>query len=523
MNPHVRRQVERILDQDASTVHSVIVQMEEATDQLEPLLGASAEAVRRRHLTISARDLAPPEAELIREQRDLTSSERRRLREVSTSMASQVALASVETVALRSLRSAGIGALRPLLTSHAVKDAKASAARRSKRELQSGESPPGFGHSWSSRSAVLRMTRDELAALPDSVPNISGVFSNDHISLPPPVEVKNMPHVVAENSTSTWGVSKVGALSVWGAYGTRGKPSSGRPVRVAVLDTGVDPDHPELRGKLKRWAEFDENGDQVNSDPHDSGEHGTHVCGTIAGGRADSPSREHPFIGLAPDAELMVGLVLKGGRGTYFQIVAGLDWAIENGAEVINMSLGGVAFQPDVLDVYTRSILSANTLGIPVVISIGNEGAQTSGAPGNDYFALAVGATDYMDRPAGFSGGRTQIVRQSRFIRPEYLPLIYSKPDLTAPGVAVRSCVPNGGYGTWNGTSMAAPHVAGAIALLMAATDIRSIPAERRAFVIQDLIASSVEELGEAGRDHRYGLGRLDALRAIGFAKDRGY
>ena len=524
MKVSLQTQVERILDEDTGRVHSVIVQMEEPNEQLQLILQASTEALRRRHLTMSARELLPPKSELIREKLELSEHDRRKLREMSYSMASQIALAAVGTIAIPALRAAGLGALQPLMESAVVQKAIESTIRRSRKKREDKSLPPGFKTSWSSRSAVLKVTRDELSVLAGSVPKISGIFPNGKVTLPPVAEVKNVPQSIAENSTSAWGVEKIGALSAWGAYGTRGKPTHGqRAIKVAVLDTGVDPNHPEIRGKVKDWSEFDEEGGIVSSEPHDSGEHGTHVCGTIAGGHSDAPSRESPLIGVAPDVNLTVGLVLKGGTGTYFQILAGLDWAIENGADVINLSLGGIAFEPDVVDVYTRSILNANRLGIPVVISIGNEGAQTSGAPGNDYFAFAVGATDYLDRPGGFSGGRTQIIRESRYIKNEYLPLIYSKPEVTAPGVAIRSCIPNRKYGTWNGTSMAAPHVSGAIALLLAATDIRSVPTDRRAFVLQDLITSSVEELGEAGRDHRFGFGRVNVLRAITFAKEQGY
>lgn len=217
------------------------------------------------------------------------------------------------------------------------------------------------------------------------------------------------------------------------------------------------------------------------------------------------------------------GLVLPDGGGTDAQILAGMEWAIDQGFDVISMSLGGLTLGPDVPDTYIRTILTAAQVGIPVVVAIGNDGEQTSGAPGNDFFAFAVGATDSRDRAAGFSGGRTQIIRTSPFIDPDFLPLVYSKPDVSAPGVAVRSSVPGDGYALFNGTSMATPHVAGAMALLLGATTIRAdAPPGEQAFLLYDLLAGSVEELGEAGQDHRFGYGRIDVLRALGFARERG-
>ena len=173
---------------------------------------------------------------------------------------------------------------------------------------------------------------------------------------------------------------------------------------------------------------------------------------------------------------------------------------------------------------YSTAILSALKVGIPVVTAIGNDGSQTSGSPGNDFFAFAVGATDSADRAAGFSGGRTQIITHSDFFEPAQLPLVYSKPDVSAPGVAVYSSLPGRQWGYLNGTSKAAPHVAGAIALLLSATKIKSSVARtQRAFVIQDLLTGSAEELGEAGQNHRFGFGRIDVLRTIGFARKLGY
>lgn len=231
------------------------------------------------------------------------------------------------------------------------------------------------------------------------------------------------------------------------------------------------------------------------------------------------------LIGVAPEAKIAAGLVLNGEHGgTDAQVLAGIDWAVESGVDVLSMSLGGLEMNAETPPTYTEAILSCIEAGIPVVAAIGNDGHQTTGSPGSDLFALSVGAVDERRRVAGFSGGRTQIIRDTEFIDPKFLPLPYSKPDLAAPGVAVFSCVPGGKWKALNGTSMAAPHVAGAIALLVSATSIREKESgARRSLVIQDLITGSVDEAGESGQDHRYGFGTLNALRAIDMARDRGY
>jgi subtilisin family serine protease len=228
---------------------------------------------------------------------------------------------------------------------------------------------------------------------------------------------------------------------------------------------------------------------------------------------------------VVPDAKLAAALVLDGEiGGTDAQVLAGIDWAVEQGVDVISMSLGGLVMDAETPPTYTEAILTCIEAGIPVVAAIGNEGEQTTGSPGNDLFALSIGATDDADRVAGFSGGRTQIIRESDFIHPDYLPLPYSKPDVTAPGVAIFSSVPGATWKAFSGTSMATPHVAGVIALLLAATSIKEKEwSYDRAALIQDLIIGSVEDMGECGQDHRYGFGRVDVLRAVDFAWQRGY
>ena len=258
---------------------------------------------------------------------------------------------------------------------------------------------------------------------------IQSIHLNRHLGLPFTTETKPAAIEAAELLCCTWGLDRVKAPSVWGAYDARG-----RGIKIGLLDTGVDASHPDLAGKVSDWEEFDSLGHRVaGSKPHDSGEHGTHCAGTIAGGRVSGR-----FIGMAPESKLAVGLVIDAGNGgTDAQILAGLDWAVEQEVDVISMSLGGLVMNPETPPTHTEAILTCRDAGIPVVIAIGNEGEQTTGSPGNDMFALSVGATDSADRVAGFSGGRTQIITQSDFIDKTYLPLPYSKPDLSAPGVAV--------------------------------------------------------------------------------------
>ena len=152
-------------------------------------------------------------------------------------------------------------------------------------------------------------------------------------------EVKTLPARVLENKASAWGIP-VGGLAARGAYG-----ASGKGVKVGVLDTGVDASHPDLQGKVADWAEFDSNGEEVpNSQPHDTARHGTHVAGTIAGGRSSGR-----WIGMAPDAKLAVAIALDGVQGgTDAQVLAGIDWAVDRGVDVLNMSLGGLTLGPEV-------------------------------------------------------------------------------------------------------------------------------------------------------------------------------
>ncbi|MCP2199593.1 S8 family serine peptidase [Lentzea flava] len=229
---------------------------------------------------------------------------------------------------------------------------------------------------------------------------------------------------------------QIGAPEAWQAGVT------GKGVKVAVLDTGVDEKHPDLQGRQvaeKNFTTSPDNTDEVG--------HGTHVASTIA-------SKGEKYRGVAPDAEILDGKVCQPGGCTESAILGGMQWAAEQGAHVINMSLGG-GDTPEI-DPIEEAVnrISAQT-GALFVIAAGNSGRpETIGSPGSAESALTVGAVDRNDGIASFSsrgpaadGG--------------------VKPDVTAPGVDIVAAeAGTQGHVAMSGTSMATPHVAGVVALL---------------------------------------------------------
>tara|TARA_R110002072_G_scaffold303126_1_gene494871 strand:- start:36367 stop:37890 length:1524 start_codon:yes stop_codon:yes gene_type:complete len=500
----VKSQLDRIAQEASSNLVDVIVQMESSRTNLKNLGRAAGQSLRRRRMALSPRDLLPA-------QYSDTKRASLKVRSQTASTRTLLGKAAAEAFSLKGIRKLGQDSLKELTRSAIYESAMSRMVKPDKKSSPDRPTPHPF---WTSRSMPMQLTREELESLV-SIPQIKAVHVNRKLNLPPMMEAKPLATEGEDILSTTYGLQSLNALAAWGVHGSRGKG-----VLVGILDTGIDAEHPDLKDKVEHWAEFDFFGNKVDSNPHDSDEHGTHCAGTIAGGNA---SGRH--IGVAPECKLAAGLVLDGENGgTDAQVLAGIDWAVDTGVDVLSMSLGGLVFDSSTPPTYTEAILTCIEAGIPVVAAIGNDGEQTTGSPGNDLFALSVGAVDHENRVAGFSGGRTQILYDSDFIAPKYLPLPYSKPDVSALGVAVLSSVPGGKWKSFNGTSMATPHVAGAVALLMGSTKIRSMESgSQLAFAVQDLIIGSVSDRGESGQDHRYGFGTVDALRAIDFAKERGF
>ncbi|MFE1290490.1 S8 family serine peptidase [Streptomyces sp. NPDC058751] len=242
--------------------------------------------------------------------------------------------------------------------------------------------------------------------------------------------------------------AQIGTERAWAAGLT------GKGVTVAVLDTGADLTHPDLKDRITATKSFVE-GQEVA----DRNGHGTHTASTVGGSGAASDGKEK---GVAPGADLVVGKVLgDAGSGSESQIIAGMEWAArDQHARIVSMSLGS-SEPSDGTDPMARAVdtLSKET-GALFVIAAGNTGAPSSiGSPGAADAALTVGAVDSADRAAYFTSAGPRHGDNAL------------KPDLSAPGVSIlaaRSQLVGGSgyYTSMSGTSMATPHVAGAAALL---------------------------------------------------------
>lgn len=331
---------------------------------------------------------------------------------------------------------------------------------------------------------------------------VTSIHPNTIIPPPEPLAVSEAD--ITQSSSTTDGISMIGAPGLWEKYETRGEG-----VRVAVLDTGVDASHPDIDLHTEDptdpsypggWQSFDANGSAVSdSVPNDPDGHGTHVSGTVAGGNTTGTA-----IGVAPEATLLHGQVLTSEGATFAQIIAGLEWAVDSDADVITLSLGADGY----VDLFIDPIHTVESTGTIVVSAIGNDGVGTSGSPGNIYGSMSVGAVDGSGTVAAFSGGET--ISRDEWSNPgEEWPETYVVPSVVAPGVNVASAVP-GGYAQLSGTSMSTPHVAGTVALMQAVEPDASPETVKRS--LRDTAWKPADAPNRT--DHRYGDGVIDAEAA---------
>ncbi len=253
-------------------------------------------------------------------------------------------------------------------------------------------------------------------------------------------------------------------------------------VTVAVLDTGIDYEHPDLAGRVIKGFNFADN----NEDVMDREGHGTHVAGIIGA----AGNNEKGVCGVLWNVRLLAVKVLNQDGGNDASALAGIRYAVDHGARVINLSFN--SNNTSVNPLYATALEYARKQGALVVAAAGNNGGEVT-YPANTPGCLTVSAT-------------------GNFRHWEWLSPFSNRGEsvtYSAPGAAILSTVPKGGYESYSGTSMAAPFVTGAIATLMA------LHPDWNLDQIENRLAAATDDLGDPGRDPLYGIGRINLSKLL--------
>ncbi|WLR57098.1 S8 family peptidase [Mesobacillus subterraneus] len=283
----------------------------------------------------------------------------------------------------------------------------------------------------------------------------------------------NGPNDLLYQENYQWNLPVIGTEQGWSV--TRGTED----IEIAIVDTGVDLDHPDLRNRLVKGY----NVINDKAEPDDDNGHGTHVAGIIA----SETNNNEGVAGMTWFSKIMpIKAMGAKGYGTTFDIAKGIVWAVDHGADVINLSLGN--YQPS--KVLEEAVRYAFEKDVVMVSAAGNDGSNQPTYPSAYPEVLSVAAVDYNGNRASFSNYG------------EYI-------DIAAPGVYIPSTYYNKQYAALSGTSMAAPHVAGLAAL------IKSANPELKSSQVIKIIKNSAIDLGEQGKDIDYGNGLIDVNSAL--------
>lgn len=350
---------------------------------------------------------------------------------------------------------------------------------------------------WIVNGMILDIPVKDLSRLA-SQPTLAYVHADSVISLISPKDGKWIPRTqMREEPQFTYGLQKIMIPEL-----RKAKPDlTGKAIRVAVIDTGIDGTHPDLANKVVAFGDF------VNKKPtaYDDHGHGTHCSGTIGGSATSGTS-----IGVGPDVRFIGAKFLSAsGSGTFANAVLAMQWIADpdgkpetnDGANISSNSWGGGApnANEDPKDnALCQAVDSWVKLGIAPIFAAGNSGPgpKSVGLPGGCPNALTVGATDANDQIASFSSRGPAVWKTGSFV----------KPEIVAPGVKIKSAMPGGKYAEMSGTSMATPHVAGVVSLMYQLQP--KITAEQLLNVLKSTAA-------KVGQDpNTFGAGRIDALKA---------
>lgn len=318
---------------------------------------------------------------------------------------------------------------------------------------------------------VVLVDEDELTDVQSLVNTRAGVLRvDDDIDINMVFDVGAVVWGPRLMESTPWGISRVNL---------KGVGRTGREVKVGVLDTGVDSSHPDIGRNVK--GSIDAIGGSASA--RDDNGHGTHVSGTIAAMRNGIG-----VVGVAPEASVYSVKVLDSrGSGKLSTLVQGMEWCVNQQIKVVNLSLSSSKENQTFRDV----VLSARRAGITMVCAAGNSGpsANTVGYPARYIETIAVAAIDDHDSVPNFSSRGREIA-------------------VSAPGVDVLSTWPGRKYRKSSGTSMAAPHVTGAVALMLEANPALT-PSE-----IKSILQSTAVPLAGAGPDEQ-GAGVIDVAAAL--------
>lgn len=332
--------------------------------------------------------------------------------------------------------------------------------RRDLTEDEKSDMEEKYGVSFTkeeSRGGVYSVITDEESDL-DSFSQTEGIES---VEVDVPVKISG--------DTVDWGIRRIGADKVWDV-------SSGSGLTVAIVDTGIQLDHPDLQANVVEGYDF-VNERESAMDDHG---HGTHVAGIVA-----AVQNQIGTIGASHGARLMPVKVLNStGSGYVSDVAKGIHWATDNGAQIINLSLGTTVDT----DVLRRAVNYASSRGVLLVGAAGNNAGSPCNYPGAYSAVICVVATDSGNKLASFSnvGG-----------------------ELAAPGVSNYSTFINSTYRFLSGTSMASPHVAGSLAVIAEACPDCS------ASELRNTLRETAIDLGEEGYDIIFGYGLVDLVTAI--------
>lgn len=322
------------------------------------------------------------------------------------------------------------------------------------------------------------------------IPAVSAKLSDKAIA-----KLKNNPEIAyIENDTilkaavdeydTLWGMNHIGARIV------QNSSINGTGVKIAVLDTGIDYNHEDLRDNYKGGFNFAFN----NSDPFDDSynSHGTHVAGIIA-----AEKNGIGVVGIAPNSNLYAIKVLDGaGFGLASWVIAGIEWAVDNKMDIATMSLGSSPYDPD-LQSLKIACDNAYNAGVLLVASAGNTNGGNVTYPAGFDSVIAVTATDQNNQKAYFSP-------------------VDPKIELSAPGVNINSTIKST-YAQLSGTSQATSHVTGTAALLISSHSLKDLNDDGMVNNkdVRLQLQRTAKDLGNSGKDHTYGYGLVDAQAAV--------